>query len=342
MNTTASLKSFRIGKRSIGPGEPIFLIAEVANCHEGDFDTAKKMVEVIARSGVDAVKFQLHIPAAEMTHDHPKFTTQGKRALSAVEIQKLKTLVESKGLLFLCTPFSREAADELEAMGVDVFKIGSGEMSDPDFIEHVAKKGKPMLVSTGMSSLEEIDRAVDIMQRYKVPFLLFHCVSIYPATYERLNLGVIKLLQERYHAPIGLSDHTSEIFSAIASVPLGVSAIEKHYTLDRNTVGTSDHKVSLEPSEWTMLVDGVRKVERALGTEKRILDEEKPVIEWARHSVVAVCDIRVGTVISREMLTTKRPLYNAIPAHKLLSVIGKRARCDISRDSRINHHDIEP
>lgn len=338
MNT--GVYPIQIGTKMVGPGHPIFLVAEVANCHEGSFDIAKKMVEVIAGTGVDAVKFQLHIPEEEMTRDHPKFMTQGKRALAIHELRELKRLVESRGLLFLCTPFSRRAADDLEAMDVPAFKIGSGEMSDPDFIEHIAKKQKPMLVSTGMSSLEEIDAAVAVMRRHRVPFLLFHCVSIYPTTYEHLNLGVIKTLRERYGAPIGLSDHTPEIFSAIASVPLGVCAIEKHYTLDRNTIGTSDHKISLEPHEWHTLVDGVRKVERALGSEKRILEEEKPVIEWARHSVVAASTIKAGTVISREMLTTKRPLYHAVPAHELSVVIGKRACRDIPEDSRITYHDI--
>lgn len=331
----ANISKVKLGEKFIGPGEPIFLIAEIANCHNGDFDTAKRMVEVISGVGVDAVKFQLHIPEAEMTGDHPKFVTQGQRTLSITELRELKKQVESSGLYFLCTPFSREAADQLEKINCDVFKIGSGEMTDLPFIEYIAKKRKPMLVSTGMSTLEEIEDAVNLIRSYGTPFMLFHTISIYPPPYERLNLGMIPVLKERFGVPIGLSDHTYEIFSAIAAVPYGVSCIEKHYTLNRNQVGTSDHKVSLEPQEWRVLVDGVRKIEKACGSEKTIFPEERSVIEWARHSIVSVKDIPAGAIITADAISTKRPLFKGIPAKDLTKVIGKRVICHIPRDTRL-------
>ncbi len=335
------IPSLELGGKKIGTGHPVFLVAEVANCHNGDFEIAKKMIDVISETGVDAVKFQLHIVEKEMIPSHPKFETQRQRSLSATQLVDLKAHAESLGLYFLCTPFSREAADRLEEMGVDAFKIGSGELTDLAFLDHIAKKGKTMIVSTGMSELHEIDEAAEVMRKRNTPFMFLHAISMYPPTYDRLNMGVIPKLRERLGVHIGLSDHTPEIYSAIASVPFGVPIIEKHYTLDRNQYGTSDHKVSLEPREWKMLVDGVRKVEQACGVEKRIFDEERSVIDWARHSVVTLRDIKAGEVITADAVSTKRPLYAAIPARELPSVLGKRAKKFISRHTAVMRDDIE-
>lgn len=331
----------KLGNRLIGEGEPIFIVAEVANTHEGDVDTAHIMIDQIKLTGVDAIKFQLHIPEAEMIRSHPKFVTQGKRALSVGGLAGLKKYAEQSGLYFLCTPFSREAADLLEGIGVDAFKIGSGEMTDLPFIEHVAKKGKPMIISTGMSEWDEIEEAVSLVRSYYTPFMLLHTVSVYPPDYSHLNLGIIAKMKMRYDVPIGLSDHTPEIFSSIAAVPYGIALVEKHYTLNRNQVGTTDHKVSLEPREFSMLVDGIRKIEKACGSEKRILDEERPVIEWARHGVVSVKDISAGNVIEIDAVSTKRPLYDGIPANDLDMVVGSTAKRDIPADSLIKWEDLE-
>ena len=334
------LNRIRLGNRLVGDGEPIFIVAEVANTHEGSFETAIRMVDEISGTGVDAVKFQLHIPEAEMIRSHPKFITQGKRSLAVGQLADLKKYAESKGLYFLCTPFSREAADELEAIGIDAFKIGSGEMTDLPFIEHVAKKGKPMIISTGMSEYSEIAEAVRLVESYRTPFMLVHCVSIYPPKYERLNLGAIPKMRQHFEVTVGLSDHTPEIFSAIAAVPYGVSLIEKHYTLDRQTVGTSDHKVSLESHEFKILVNGVRKIEKACGNVKVIFPEERSTIEWARHSVVSLVDIPAGGKITPEAVSTKRPLYDGIPAKYLSQVIGRIAKYDIPGDSIIKWEDL--
>jgi len=335
------MQTFQLGKKKIGPGHPVFIVAEVANAHNGNLETAHKMIDVIKDAGVDAIKFQLHIPEAEMILSHPKFVTQGQRALTAEQLKELKNHAEAEGLYFLCTPFSREAADQLESIGVEAFKIGSGEVSDLPFIEHVARKRKPMIVSTGMTDLDEIGAAVEVVQRHHAPLMLMHCISIYPPSYERMNLGVIPILRDRFGVPVGLSDHTPEIYSAIAAVPFGAALIEKHYTLDRNQPGTSDHKISLEPHEWKMLVDGVRKIEKAGGSDKRVFEEERTTIEWARHGVVSVKDIQRGAVISAEMVSTKRPLWDGIPANQLPNVIGKKAKNDIPAHNLIHWDDIE-
>ncbi len=331
----------KLGKKLVGPGEPVFIVAEIANTHEGSFETAKRMVEEIKKTGVDAVKFQYHIHEKEMLPSHPKFLTQKKRSLSYEELRGLKSIVESYGLYFLCTPFSREAADGLEEMGVDAFKIGSGEASDFSFVEHIAKKRKSMIVSTGMTSWDEIKELVGIIKKEETPFMLLHNVSVYPPPYELLNLGVIEKLRDAFGVPIGYSDHTPEIFSAIASVSFGASLIEKHFTFDRNQAGTTDHKVSLTPDEWAVMVDGIRKIEKACGDEKRIFDEEHTTMEWARHSVVTICDIKEGDVIMAHMVSTKRPLYAGIHAKDLHRTIGKRAKKRIVKDSVLHWDDIE-
>lgn len=341
MPTTNSKNFIKLGNKIVGPGAPVFIVAEVANTHEGNFETAIKMVDALEGSGVDAIKFQLHIPEAEMLPSHPKFTTTGQRALSVEVMAKLKEYVERKGFYFLCSPFSTEAIDVLDALGVDAFKIGSGEVTDPRFIEHMAKKGKTMILSSGMSTLEELDEIFAIIRQYNVPHMLLHTVSVYPPLYDHLNLGTILKLKERFGIPIGLSDHTPEIFSAIASIPYGVSLIEKHYTLNRHQAGTSDHKVSLEPQEFKILVDAVRKIEKACGIEKLIGAEELATASWARHAVVSIKDISPGEIIGIEAVSTKRPLEDGIPAHKFNEVIGKRAKHRISKDSLIKEGDIE-
>ena len=337
MEAAASIK---ICNKDIGEGFPVFIVAEVANAHNGDFETAKRMIEIIKDTGVDAVKFQLHIPEEEMIRRHPKFESMQKRSLSAGEISELKKIAEGFGLCFLCTPFSPRAADELEAMGVVAFKVGSGEMTNLPLLEHIAKKGKPVIISTGMSNFDEIEEAVQAMKKFSAPYIVLHTVSLYPPRYEALNLAMIKVLRERFKVPIGLSDHTPEIFSAIASVPYGVNLIEKHYTLDRNQSGTGDHKISLEPQEWKILVDGIRKIEKACGSEKRILDEEKEGISWARHGVVALEDISAGETILASSVGAKRPLADGIPAKELPKVVGSKAARDIKKDELIKWEDL--
>ena len=339
-NIPKNIKNITLGNRKVGEGEPAFIIAEIANAHEGNFDTAIRMIDALSGSGVDAIKFQLHIPEAEMLPSHPKFNTTKQRSFSIAQLAKLKDYTESKGFYFLCTPFSREAVDALDALGVEAFKVGSGEVSDPAFVEYVARKKKTIILSSGMSTLEEIAEAKNIAARHNAPCAVLHCVWENPVRYEHINLAVIPKLRELFQVPIGLSDHTPEIFSAIAAVPYGVAIIEKHYTLDRNQQGTSDHKVSLEPGEFKVLVDAVRKIEKACGSEKQIWKEEESVAEWARHAVVSVRDIAEGEIITAEAISTKRPLYDGIPANEMAQVIGKKANCAIPKDSLIKKEHI--
>jgi len=330
-----NIKTIQLGKSRIGGANPTFIVAEVANTHEGDFNTAKRMVDLIKDTGVDAVKFQLHIADAEMLPSHPKFETTKKRSLTADQIAYLKKYSETNGLTFLCTPFSREAIDILVDIGMDSIKIGSGEASDPGFLEHAARKKKPLIVSTGMATKNQIGGMASLLNKHKVSYMFLHTVSKYPPEYKDLNLGYIKKMQKMYDVPVGFSDHLPEIYSSIAAVSHGASMIEKHYTLDRNQVGTSDHKVSLEPAEFKEMVSAIRKVEKAGGTIKIINREEEMVKAWANHSVVSVCDIKQGQRIKAELITTKRPLYDGIPAHNMHDLIGRKAKINIKKDSII-------
>lgn len=336
------MNTFAIGNRRIDQESPVYVIAEVANTHEGSLETARKMVDAVAGSGVDAVKFQLHFPAAEMIHSHPKFVTQGQRSLSLDDLKELKTYVEEKGLTFLCSGFSREAVDALVEMNLPALKVGSGEVSDPDFLEHVAKKGVPTILSTGMTTLEEVATAVEIFKKHGTPYMLLHCASVYPADYKHLNLDTIRALGEEFEVPVGFSDHTAEILSSVASVAFGAVMIEKHYTLDRAQEGTSDHKVSLQPEEFIELVKGVRSLEVARGVKTGILPEEEEVIAWARHAVVTVRDIEKGATITREDISTKRPLFDGVPAARLSEVLGKKAIRAIKADDLVRWDDLAP
>ena len=333
--------TFQIGKRKIGPNAPVYVIAEAANCHEGEIATAKKMVDAILASGADAIKFQLHIVEEEMTSDHPKFETQRKRSLSVPELKELKVYCKKKGIDFLVTPFSRKAVDILDSMNVPAFKIGSGEVSDPLFMEHVAKKGRPVIFSTGMMTDGEVKMAVTILKKYKTPYVILHCISEYPAEYKNIHLPTITSLKKKFGPLIGFSDHTIDGYSTYGAVALGAVVVEKHLTLDRATIGTADHKVSLEPHEWPVLVQGIRAIEKMRTTARKgILPAEKSTISWARHSVVTLRDIRKGQRMTRADITTKRPLYDAIPAHDWKKVVGARAVRDLKRDTRVKKGDI--
>lgn len=330
----------KIGKHILGEGRPTLIVAEIANCHNGSFETAKLMVDKIADTGVDAVKFQLHIPSAEMIPSHPKFKTQTQRSLNPKQIAKLKKYVEDKRLLFICSAFSREAADELVKMGVSAIKIGSGEVSDLPLLEYVAKKGLPMIVSTGMTSWAEIKDAVRVMKKRHVPFVLLHCVSIYPNVYNKLNLRTIESLRKQFNVPVGWSDQVPEIYSAIGAMAFAPAIVEKHYTLDRNQPGTSDHKVSIEPAEFLEMVNAIRKLETAYGEKKGVLKEEKEVISWARHSVVSTRPIPRGKIISTSDISTKRPLNRGVPAKYFSKIIGKKSTRDIKKDTIIRWSDV--
>lgn len=336
--------SIRIGNRLVGDDHPPYVIAEAAVSHQGDFETAKRMVYIAHAMGCDAIKFQMHVLENEMLRDvptsdnfdEPLYETLDKTNLALDEHKALKALCESLGIDYMCTPFSAAAADILDEMGVLAFKTGSGELTNIPLITHIARKGRPMIVSTGMALVEEIQETVDAIKAVGTPFVLTHCVSAYPCPYNRVNLHNIPRYRDLFQVPVGLSDHSIGIYTSLGSVALGACVVEKHYTLDKLQSGP-DHAVSLEPYELGELVKGCRAVFEARGAVREIFPEEKPIIAWARESVVSVADIPAGATITRDMVWVKRPSPGpgAIPAKELEKVIGRRANKAISRDRQI-------
>lgn len=344
------LKEISIGNRKVGEGHAPYVIAEAAISHQGEIATARKMVYVAHAMGCDAIKFQMHVLENEMLRDTPisenfsesLYDTLDKTNLTLDEHRELKALCESLGIHYLCTPFSAAAADILDEMGVLALKTGSGELTNLPLIRHIASKGRPMIVSTGMSLVEEIQETVDLLKSTKVPFVLTHCVSAYPCPYPRVNLGNIPKYRELFGVPVGLSDHSLGIYTSLGAVALGACVVEKHYTLDKLQKGP-DHAVSLEPYELGELVKGCKAVFEASGSAREIFPEEQPIIAWARESVVSVKPIRKGERITKEMVWVKRPSPGpgAVPAKELDKVIGKVAKNDIEKDRQLFWRELE-
>src|SRR5207249_5524015 len=253
-----------IGARRIGPGQPCFVIAEAGINHNGDAALAGELVAAAAEAGADAIKFQTHFPEHEMLRGgataayvgESLFDLLTRTALSREAHYALRDQAARKGIVFLSTPFSREAADFLETLGVPAFKTGSGELTNLPLQRHIARKGKPMIISTGMSTPEEIDRTVCAVRAEGARFALMHCTSTYPTPYEHVQLGCIGWLRALYHVPVGFSDHTLGSVMAFGAVAAGANLFEKHFTLSRSLPGP-DQQGSIEPSELTGLVRGI-------------------------------------------------------------------------------------
>lgn len=335
-----------IGDREVGRGRPCFIIAEAGINHNGDVKVAAELVEAAAEAGADAVKFQTHLPEHEMLRDGATASYVGeslfdlltRTALSPEAHYTLRDLAARKGIVFLSTPFSREAADFLEALDLPVFKTGSGELTNLPLQRHIARKGKPMIISTGMSTPEEIDGTVSAVKAVGATFALMHCTSTYPTPFEHVQLGCIDELRQRYQVPVGLSDHTLGNYMAFAAAALGANLFEKHFTVSRSLPGP-DQQGSMEPAELQDLVRGVRSIEKALGATKQIQPGEQEVRDMALHSVVSVRDIAAGATIGVADVWAKRP-GTGIPARRLNEVIGRVAKRAIANDTLLSWDDL--
>ena len=343
------MKTFVIDNRKISPEEPPFIIAEVGINHEGSFNKAIQLVDAAVTAKADCIKFQCHITEAEMIptdmkpgkiSDEKLWDIIKRCELTEEEEKKVKKYCEEKRILYLSTPFSREAANRLNAMGVAGFKIGSGECNSIPLLEHIAKMGKPIILSTGMNDLESIKKSVAVIQKHDCPVMLMHCTSIYPTPYEKIRLGAIKDLQETFQLPVGLSDHSLGIYTCLGAVALGACALEKHFTITRDWLGP-DIPISIEPQELAEMVKGSRAIYAALGGHKTILNEEKPVIDFAYASVVSISNIKVGEVFSIDNIWIKRPGTGTLLAKDFQKVLGKKAKREIKAQQQISPDDIE-
>lgn len=338
------MKSININGRLVGKAHPTFVIAEAGDNHMGSLATAIQMANMALVAGADAVKYQHHLPDEEMLPDvptsdnmrEPLYDFLVKNALTLDDHITLKKHCDKIGIQYLCTPFSFQAALELQNHGLlDAIKIGSGEMTDIPSLSRMADFGVPMILSTGMSTFEEINETYSMMMEKKVSFALLNCVSEYPPEYDDINLGVIKKMQESFPgAVIGHSDHTPTNYTAFAAVTLGAAIIEKHVIIDKLTPGP-DQSVSLNFHEFNDLVSGIRIIEAASGDSKKVHEKEKAIREWAFRSVVAIKEIPAGKVIEPTDVWTKRP-GTGIPSAKLNDVIGRTSKVCIKENTLLS------
>ncbi len=338
-----------IAGRRIGAEHPPWVVPEIGINHEGDMAKARRMVEDAAAAGAEVVKFQSHSPADEMVRNDvvPANASESiwdiisRCTLDQAQEAELKAYSESLGMTYLSTPFSREAADHLHSLDVEAFKIGSGECNNLPLLDHIASFGRPVILSTGMNDLASIAASVEVLRDRKVPFALLHCTSMYPTPRDKVRLGALAELRAAFpDAVIGLSDHTLTNHVALAAVALGASILERHFTSDRNWPGP-DIEISMTPDELADLVRGSRWVHEALGGTKKVLDEERPTIDFAYASVVTLRPIGAGEVLDRSNTWVKRPGTGEVPAAELDRVLGRAAVADLPADHQLRWADVE-
>jgi sialic acid synthase SpsE len=342
------MSNFNISGRPIGLEEPVFVIPEIGINHEGSLKKARTMVKDAASAGAECVKFQMHIIEDEMIPEAKKtipgnsdesiWDIMERCSLSKEEHRELKALCEELGMIYLCTPFSRAAANVLEEMGVSVYKIGSGECNNYPLIKHIASFGKPIILSTGMNDLVAVKKSVGILEG-NVQYAILHCTSMYPTPYDKVRLGALEQLKA-FGVPVGLSDHSLGNYTSFGAVAMGASIIEKHFTSDKDWEGP-DVPISIDPIELKDLVKGCEAVRLARGGNKSVLEEEAPTINFAYASVVSTRDIKKGEKLSDENAWVKRPGTGEIRAEEYEEVLGKTAKEDIAKDSQIRWEQID-
>ena len=342
-----------IGNKLIGEEAPCFIIAEAGVNHNGSVELAKELIDAAKDAGADAVKFQTFKAEKVVTQKAEKAEYQKtakeesqydmikKLELSEYDFMELADYAKKKGIIFLSSPFDKESADLLDEMNVPAYKIASGEITNFPLLKHIAKKKKPIILSTGMATLGEVEEALNVIRSEGVAdVMLLHCVSNYPAKMEDVNLRIMGTLKQAFKIPVGFSDHTLGITVPIAAVALGACVIEKHFTLDRNLPGP-DHKASLESDDLKEMVKAIRDLERALGDGvKKPTKDEEEIKKVARRSIVAKVDIPEGTFITENMLDIKRPGIGIEPKY-FDPVIGMRAKKDIKKSDIVTWKMIE-
>jgi N-acetylneuraminate synthase len=345
------MSEFKISHRLIGDNHPPVVIAEIGINHEGSLDVAIEMANAAIDAGAEIIKHQTHIVEDEMS-DEAKMVIPGNADVSIYEIMNRCALseddewllmrhIQQKGAIFISTPFSRAAVDRLVKFDIPAFKIGSGECNNYPLVKYIARFGKPVIVSTGMNSIESIGPTVKILRDASIPFALLHCTNIYPTPPEFVRLGAMAKLKESFpDAVIGLSDHTTSNYACLGSVALGASILERHFTDSMKRTGP-DIICSMDPENLSELIEGSRVIFAARGGEKEAIQGELPTIAFAFASVVAIRDIEPGEFLSEENLWVKRPGGGDFSAVDYESLIGKRAVAKIRRGFQIKKADVK-
>jgi len=340
----------KICNRNIGKNYPPLVIVEIGINHEGSLETALKMVDAAYHAGAEIIKHQTHIVEDEMISEAKKvipgnadisiYDIMERCALDEEDEKKLKDYIESKGMIFISTPFSRAAADRLERMGVSAYKIGSGECNNYPLIEHIASFGKPMIVSTGMNDINSVRKMVNILEEYNVPYALLHTTNLYPTPSHLVRFGAMQELQKEFpHAVIGLSDHTTSNLACFGAVALGASILERHFTdsMDRNG---PDIVNSMDPEALKELIIGSIELAKMRGGKKEAAKEEQVTIDFAFATVVTIKPIKKGELFTKENIWVKRPGTGEINAENFANILGTVAIRDIDIDKHVSWSDI--
>ena len=341
----------QINGRKIGLDYEPLVIAEIGINHEGSLQTAIEMVDAAIKAGAEVIKHQTHVVEDEMS-DEAKNVIPGNADTSIYEIMercslnekeeiKLKKYVESKGGIFISTPFSRAAAERLQRMNVSAYKIGSGECNNYPLIELIASYSKPIILSTGMNNLSSIAKAVDIIRKYKIPYCLLHCTNVYPTPDHLIRLGAITELKKAFpDAVIGLSDHSIDNLACLSAVSLGASVLERHFTDSKKRPGP-DISCSMVPHECTELITQSRRIKAMRGGNKEAVAEEQVTIDFAYASVVTIAPIKKGERFTKNNLWIKRPGTGDFLAEQYNELINRIAANDICNNQQLKKEDID-
>lgn len=339
-----------IAGRKIGYDFKPFVIAEIGINHEGSLKTAFQMVDAAFDAGAEVVKHQTHVVEDEMSSkakevipgnaDVSIYEIMERCALNEEEEIQLKNYVESKGMIFISTPFSRAAADRLEKMNVSAYKIGSGECNNYPLLEHVAAFGKPIILSTGMNSIESIEKAVEIFRKHSVEFALLHCTNVYPTPPSLVRLGALNEIQNHFpDAVIGLSDHTINNYACLGAVALGASILERHFTDSMDRPGP-DIVCSMDTEAMRQLIEGSNFLFLERGGSKGPVEEEQPTIDFAFATVVTIDDIKAGEELSMRNIWVKRPGTGEIKAEDFSQLMGKKVNVNIPKDTQLKWENV--
>lgn len=340
----------KIGNRIISKNSKPLIVAEIGINHFGSLKLAKKIVDNVKKCGGEAVKVQIHIPNEEMSEEAKKikpgnskkniFKIIEENSLNLEQELELKQYIEKKKLIYIATPFSYAAADWLNKNGIKIFKIGSGECNNLPFIKHICKFRKPMIVSTGMNSLNSVSKTVSILNNYKIPHVLLHCVNLYPVNYKLIRLNKIRIYQEKFSKSIiGFSDHSIGPIISTAALGLGAKVIEKHFVLSKKMKGP-DTSCSMDKNEFKSLLQNTNIIHSSLSSNKDIIREENVTRKFAFHSVVSKVKIFKNQKFCKKNLTTKRPGTGDFPASKINMLYGKKAKKFIEENRLLKKNDV--
>ena len=343
------MQEIDFGGRLVGPAHPPLVVAEIGINHEGSLAVAKEMVDAAARAGVEIVKHQTHIVEDEMSGAAKKvipgnaqisiYEIMQRCALSESDEKTLQRYVESRDMVFISTPFSRAAADRLHGMNVPAYKIGSGECNNYPLLKHIASFGRPIILSTGMNTIESVGKAVAIFEAARVPYALMHTTNLYPTPPHLVRLGAMVELGKAFpNAVIGLSDHTTDNIACLGAVALGASILERHFTDDMFRPGP-DIVCSMDEKACRELIESSRKLHSELGGTKGPAKEEQVTMDFAFATVVTIAPIKAGEALTKQNLWVKRPGTGPIPAEQYEALLGRKALRDLPNDVHLTNDD---